>query len=269
MKINWKQPNTTVLGSLTSFLLRDVVPCPSRMKYLHFPTCSQSSLGSSITETRPGPREGLNHEGSCFSASLAPPCKRTVAWFWSYRKINSSSQKDKTVFSLLVLNSFDLSRVQREWMWIFFSFFLFCSGSAETAFVGIVLWAQHLALWSLDDLSRTGGPSDWLASLETPTLPHWLGHMELYVSRTAALATLTPTVCVLSVAPRQDVVLKHCSKLCCSSSLRNNYKLGRQSTPQFEESTYFFVAWSSTQSLYFLAFCCHNFIHVLQLLHSH
>lgn len=124
------------------------------------------------------------------------------------------------MFSLVVLNSFDLSRVQREWARVFFFSFFFCSGSAETAFVGIVLWALHPALWSLDDLSRTGGLSDWLASLERPTLPHWLGHMELHISRTAALATLIPTVCVLSV------VLKLCSKLCCSSCLRNNYKMG-------------------------------------------
>lgn len=71
--------------------------------------------------------------------------------------------------------------------------------SAEMAIIGTALWALHPALWSQDDLCRTGGLSDWLAGLEGPPLPHWLGHMELRVLWTAVSATLILTVCVLSM----------------------------------------------------------------------
>lgn len=192
------------------------MPYPCQMKYLHFPTSSQPSLWSSITNTWPGDRQRSEPQRVCW-----------FRWFtWAKEQLTGSEGLTTVPKESVFTGSFEFSWPLKSSKRVFFFVVVFCIGSAETGIVGMVLWALHPALWSLNDLSRTGGLSDWLASLERPTLPHWLGHMELHISRTAALATLIPTASVLSVGPQQDIVLNLCSKLRCSSCVCNNCKRG-------------------------------------------
>lgn len=184
------------------------MPYPCQMKYLHFPTGSPSSLWYSITDTHPGDCRGSEPQKFFW-----------FRWFtWAREQLTGTEGltivKKESVFP----GSFEFSWPLKNSKRVFF-FLHWLSWNRKCW-----LWALHPALWSPNDLSRTGGLSDWLASLERPTLPHWLGHMELHISQTAALATLIPTATVLSVDPQQDSVMKLCSKLCCSSCVRNNYK---------------------------------------------